>query len=220
MSQQGPGGYGGYPPGGGPPGGYGGYPPGPGQPPGGYGPPGSPPGGYGGPGAPGGYGGPGGPGWGQQPPQGGPPPYGAPPPPGPPPKKGTSPVVWLGVGCGVLLLVGGAGAAWFFYAASQGISAALAVGSALVLADGGVSAPVAAGGAEGTPVVPGPAGLATGGPDCELAATCCRSIVTKSGGNAAAAEACDNMKSAPRLACAQALETYKRSAPVIGATCP
>jgi hypothetical protein len=208
MSQQGPGGYGGYPPGGGPPGGYGGYPPG-GGPPGGYGPPGSPPGGYGGPGAPGGHGGPGGPG------------YGAPPPPGPPAKKGTSPVVWLGVGCGVLMLLGGAGAAWFFYTASQGISAALAVGSAL--ADGGISItvpPGAAGGAGGTLVLPGPAGLATGGPACEQAAQCCRSMVAKSGGNPAAEAACDNMKAMPQVGCVQALETYKRSAPLVGATCP
>jgi hypothetical protein len=223
MSQQGPGGYGGYPPGGGPPGGYGGFPPGPGQPPGGYGPPGSPPGGYGGPGAPGGHGGPGGPGWGQQPQHGGPSPYGAPPPPGPPPKKGTSPVVWLGVGCGVLLLVGGAGAAWFFYTASQKISAALAVGSAIAFVDGGVAVtvpPTGAGGAGGTVILPGPAGLATGGPSCELAAKCCRSMVAKSGGNPAAEAACDNMKTLPQVGCEQALETYKRSAPLIGASCP
>jgi hypothetical protein len=220
MSQQGPGGYGGYPPGGGPPGGYGGYPPGPGQPPGGYGPPGAPPGGYGGPG---GHGGPGGPGWGPPPHAGGPSPYAAPPPPGPPPKKGTSPVVWLGVGCGVLLLVGGAFAAWFFYTASQTLSAALAVGSALTLADGGVSVtvpPAGAGGSGGTLVLPGPAGLATGGPNCELAAKCCRSMVAKSGGNPAAEAACDNMKTLPQVGCVQALETYKRSAPLIGATCP
>jgi hypothetical protein len=127
------------------------------------------------------------------------------------------------VGCGVLLLFGGAGAAWFFYTASQGISAALAVGSALAFSDGGVSItvpPGAAGGAGGTLVLPGPAGLATGGPVCEEAARCCRSMVAKSGGNAAAEAACDNMKAMPQVGCVQALETYKRSAPLVGATCP
>jgi hypothetical protein len=223
MSQQGPGGYGGYPPGGGPPGGYGGYPPGGGPPgggpPGGHGgypPGGGPPGGYGPPG----HGSPGAPpGWGK------PPGYGAPPPAAPPPqKKATNPIVWLGLGCGVLLfLVGGAGAAWFFYTASRGLSSALAVGSALSVVDGGVTLtvpPGAAGGAGGTLALPGPGGLATGGPVCEQAASCCRSMVAKSGGSPAAEAACDNMKGMPQVGCVQALETYKRSAPLVGATCP
>jgi hypothetical protein len=209
MSQQGPGGYGGFPPGGGPPGGHGGYPPGPGQPPGGYGPPGAPPG----PGGPGG--------WGQPPGYGAPPPYGAPPAPAaPPPKKGTSPVLWIGLGCGVLLLFGGAGAAWFLYSATRGITAAL---EGAGLTDGGISIsvpPAGAGGGAGTLVVPGPGDLATGGPVCDQAAKCCRSMVAKSGGNPAAETACDNLKTMPRIGCTQAFETYKRSAPLVGATCP
>jgi hypothetical protein len=128
-------------------------------------------------------------------------------------------VVWLGVGCGVLLLLGGASAAWFFYTASRGITAALEAGAAL--ADAGVTlTPPAAGGAGGTLIVPGPGGLATGGPACEQAAKCCRSMVAKSGGNPAAEAACDNMKTMPQIGCTQALETYKRSAPLVGATCP
>ncbi|HEX6277470.1 MAG TPA: hypothetical protein VFZ53_30715, partial [Polyangiaceae bacterium] len=104
MSQQGPGGYGG---GFGPPGG-------PGAPPGGF--PVIPPGGP--PGAPAGFG--------PQPPPIHPqyPAGGAP----QPPKK-TSPLVWVGVGCAVLLvLLVGSGAVAFFLAkraANQGVAAAL-----------------------------------------------------------------------------------------------
>src|SRR5882724_6955399 len=117
MSQQGPGGYGGGgpygPPGGG---GYGGPPPGGGYPP----PGGAPPGGYGPPGGPPGYGGP---------PQGGPPPGYGPPqqgyggypggPPGSPPKKSKA-LLFLGLGCGGLILLGIAGSvASYFYMKSK-----------------------------------------------------------------------------------------------------
>ncbi|HZO13065.1 MAG TPA: hypothetical protein VFB62_07395, partial [Polyangiaceae bacterium] len=117
-----PGGFppGGHPPGGHPPGGYPsgyppGYPPG-GYPPGGYPPGGHPPGGHapppGPPGGltqPGGFGPPGGFG---QPPGG----FGAPPPVFVPPRK-SGPNIGLifAIGCGSLLLLGGIGAAIFYF---------------------------------------------------------------------------------------------------------
>src|SRR5450432_4573984 len=170
MSQQGPGGYGGGGPYG-PPGGGGGYggPPAGGYPPPGGGPPGGPPpGGYGPPaGGPPGYG----------PPAGGPPGYGPPqqgyggypggPPAGLPPKKSKA-LLWVGLGCGGLLLLGAAGSvASYFYMKSKVNDAETAI------------AGLAASAAAGNPVLGAPGAVATG--TCAKAAACCKAIASKSG---------------------------------------
>jgi len=260
MSDQGPGGYGGGyggggppgggPPGGAPPGGQGGWGQPPGAPPGGYG---QPPGGYGQP--PGGYGPPGAPpGWQPQPG------YGQPPP-GPPPAAKTNPLLWAGLGCGALLLIGGAGSAYFYFAvfrpAQQLVAAATAasgLGATVSISDGGIvlkvpgvaeinaAAPEAAAtpgaatpgagaqAAPGTPPAAGSAGasalpapttvtLTPGGPSCAPAAACCKAMLEKTGAGAQAGQ-CEQMKSAPEAICAQALATYRKTAPLVGASCP
>jgi hypothetical protein len=141
---------------------------------GGYGPP---PGGY--PGAPG-YGPPG-PGGAGVPPGG----YGA-----PPPKKKSNTLLFVGIGCLALLVIGTVlgGVGWYFFSRR------------------------AAGGM-----------LATGGPvggeACVKAIACCKSVVTKSSGDATALAACENLVNVPTVACTQALDSYKKSAVLIGVTC-
>jgi hypothetical protein len=265
MSEQGPGGFGGGGYGGGAPpgGGQGGWgPPGgspPGQPPGGYGPPG---GGYGGPPGGGGYGQPPG-GYGQPPgaPQGWPqqPGYGPPGQPAPVPPTGakkSSPLVWVGVGCGALLLVGAAGAGWFYFSVvrpvqeAQKVLADAGLGAAITVGDGGVevklpgldiSTPLtqppgaAAPGAQPTagsgtspgspstasPVAPVPSAgaLAKGGPSCTAAIACCKAMTAKAGPSANNL-GCEALAQSPEFACVQALATYRKMAPLVGASCP
>ncbi len=57
-----------------------------------------------------------------------------------------------------------------------------------------------------------------GGADCVAAAACCKKMLAKSGQTDMSS--CDNLKTAPAIACAEALKTYKRSAPALGLTCP
>lgn len=181
----------------------------------------------------------------------------------PPPVKKANPVVWLGLGCGALLLLGSAGAAWFYFSvfkpaqevehamtAASGLGATVSVTDAGVVVKlpgfGEVSAPasptpngVAPSGAA-TPgatatatatssnaaptptlVLPTPSsGLGTGGPSCDAAAACCKAMASKAGGQAQTVASCDALKASPEFACAQALATYKKMAPLVGVTCP
>ncbi len=206
MSQQypgQPGGFGGQPPGyGGPPAGAppggGGYPP-----PGGYGPPpGPPPGGYAPP--PGGY----------APPPG----FGAPPAPmGPvpmaPAKSGA--MMWVGIGCGIfvlLALVGVGVAIWWFQRVSR--EAVHDFGQQLASASAAVSqlsAPPSS--AAGSP--------AGAGAECTKARSCCLAIVEKTAAGAQAATACEAFQNPalPTLACTQALEGYRKVAQPLGVSC-
>jgi hypothetical protein len=73
----------------------------------------------------------------------------------------------------------------------------------------------------GGPAVPlGNLGLAQGGELCVQAATCCKNIAQKSGGEASNVSICETFKSMPTIGCQQALDAYKRSAASVGATCP
>ena len=215
MSQQGPGGYGGGgpygPPGGG---GYGGPPPGgyPPAPPGGYGPPGGqPPGGYGGPP---GYGPPGG-----QPPAGyGPPGYGQPqyggPPPGGQPPPSKSPLIWVGIGCGVLVLLGAVGGIVSIIVARR---AADNVEKQIDIAATSVAA-----GASALSGVTGVTGNAPSTATCASAIACCKLTVAKTAGaNAPAIEqACSGLALLSDTQCTAQLDAYKRAAVALGFTCP
>ncbi len=71
-----------------------------------------------------------------------------------------------------------------------------------------------------TLVLPAPSGgLGTGGPSCEAAAACCKAMASKAGGQAQTVASCDALKASPEFACAQALATYKKMAPLVGVTC-
>jgi len=210
MSQQGPGGYGGGgpygPPGGG---GYGGPPPGGGYPP----PGGAPPGGYGPPGGPPGYGGP---------PQGGPPPgYGPPqqgyggypgaPPGGPggplaPPPKKSKALLFVGLGCGALILLGIAGSvASYFYMKSKVSDAEQAIANYGTGGAGVLAAP-AAGSVSAT---------------CAKAIACCKAITEKSAGTNTALvdQACNGIGLLADTQCLQQYNALKTSAAAVHATC-
>jgi hypothetical protein len=62
--------------------------------------------------------------------------------------------------------------------------------------------------------------LVQGGPTCEKAADCCRRVLEKTAANPQTLAACDGLRQATELACQQALEVHRRSAPVLGTTCP
>ena len=191
MSHQGPGGYGG-PPGRPPGGGYGGY--------GGGAPP-------GGPGQPGGYGPPAAPGYPpqhypQQPPQPG---YGA-----PAPKKKSNAPLFIGLGCGLLLLLGAGGATAFYFMTRDTISDVVAAASAIGAAAG--SAPIVV---PGVPVAPAPAG---GSGTCERARVCCEKILAKSG-NKNGALNCDGLRQLPDSSCTQMLTAYTSMAAALGDSC-
>ena len=196
MSQQGPGGYGG-----------GGYGP-PGAPPGGYGPPGAPPGGYGPPGAPPGGHPPAPPGYGQAAPPG----YGAPGAPQPP--KKTNPLLYVAIGCGGLIVLGGIASIIAVVvmareaknrvdAATGAFSAALENATDAGLLDPDASVP-------------------SGGAACAQAADCCKIVVAATGAaNPEAISSCESIRTNPGgVACAQALQTYRVSARLLGKTCP
>ncbi|HEY3498548.1 MAG TPA: hypothetical protein VGK73_27850 [Polyangiaceae bacterium] len=106
-----------------------------------------------------------------------------------------------------------------------GLTANVTDGGVVVQGPGGLSANVTDAGVvvqtPGGPAVPlNSLGLAAGGPVCEQASTCCTNAVKKTGGSASALDACNNLKTLPTIACQQALETYKRSAPALGVACP
>ncbi len=216
MSQQGPGGYGGGgpygPPGGGgyggPPPGGGGYPPPGGAPPGGYGPPAGSPPGYGGPpgGAPPGYGPP-------QPGYGG---YPGSPPGGPPvpPAKKSKALLFVGLGCGGLILLSIAGSvAFYFYMKSKVSDAETAIANL-----------AASGAAVGAPT-PGTTDTATApilSAACAKAAACCTAIATKTSPASAALAAQGCARTYASFAdamCAQQHANLKRAAATMGATC-
>ncbi len=209
MSQQGPGGYGGGGPHG-PPGGYGGQPPGGGYPPGGGGYPpggGAPPGGYGPPGYP--------------PPGGAPPGYGPAQPgyggyPGAPPGAGSAgasakkskALLWVGMGCGGFLLLGVAGAiAGYLYIQRQASDTESAIAAAASAA------------AAGNPIGAAPSTLT---PSCAKSVACCKAANAKVGGaNADLGEqACNELGRLPESVCASQYEARKRTATVLGVTCP
>jgi hypothetical protein len=197
MSQQGPGGYGGGGPygppggggyGGGPP--AGGYPPPGGAPPGGYGPAGGAPPGYG---PPAGYG----------PPQPG---FGGYPagPPGPPAKKNNA-LLWVGLGCGVLILLGAAGAvASYLYMKSRVSDAEQAIAN-YGAGGAGIAAP-AAGAVSAT---------------CAKTIACCKAITGKTAGpnTALAAQACNGIGLLSDAQCTQQYNALKTSAVAVHASC-
>jgi hypothetical protein len=170
--------------------------------------------------------------------------------------KKPNPALWIGLGCGALLVLGAVGS-WVAYAfviapmreAQEAVAGVTdGTGASITVSDGGVvlkmpgvgeittptatpTAATPAPNAVGTstasptsttaPVLPtvDAGSLTVGGPSCAAAAACCRSLLEKTGATAQTAQ-CDQMKSMPEIGCAQALATYKKTAPLVGASCP
>lgn len=72
----------------------------------------------------------------------------------------------------------------------------------------------------------GSGGVVSGGGSnepCMKAAACCSAMIAKTGGDANAQKGCEMLKSIPAMqanrACEQALETYRKAAPMLGFKC-
>jgi hypothetical protein len=114
-------------------------------------------------------------------------------------------LLWLGLGCGGLLLLSvGGGIAGYLYMRSQ----VSAIESAVAAASAAVSA--------GSPTAP------TLTPSCIKAVACCKITIAKTASaNAAAGEqACNGIGFLSDDVCARQYEGQKRAAAVVGAICP
>jgi len=112
-------------------------------------------------------------------------------------------LLWVGLGCGGLLLLSlGGGLAGYLYMRSQ----VSAIESAVAAASAAVSA----------------ASPTTLSPSCIKAITCCKATIAKtSSANAAAGEqACNGLGLLSDDVCARQYEGQKRAATVVGAICP
>jgi hypothetical protein len=112
--------------------------------------------------------------------------------------------MWLGLGCGGLLLLSAVGSAVVYYALA---SAADELTEQAVKATSGNGSPAST------------STSSSGSGTCDKATACCKAVVQKSGGDAAALAGCDNFKQVPELGCAQSLDTFKKSAAVLGVSC-
>lgn len=120
--------------------------------------------------------------------------------------------MWLGLGCGGLLLLGLAGGiASYFYMRSQvsEIESAVAAASAAAAGDG--ASPGA------SPAVP-----STLSPTCAKAVACCKATMAKTAAVSAAAaeQACNGIGLLSDDVCVKQYEGQKRAATVVGASCP
>ncbi len=119
----------------------------------------------------------------------------------------------MALGCGGLLLLSGIGAAVAFFMAR---SAAEEFSSKLEEASKGSAG---SGAVPGDGAVPGGGAVSAGG-ECAKAAACCEAMVTKTGGGPEAIKGCEALKNVPNnAACVQALETYRKMAPLTGVKC-
>ena len=115
--------------------------------------------------------------------------------------------MWVGIGCGSLLVLGIAGGiATYLYMKGQVNDAETAIAAA------------ASAGALGT-ALPTPASMS---PTCAKAVACCQAVMSKTAGaNAAAgAQACNGIGLLSEDLCAKQYEGQKRAATVVGASCP
>lgn len=121
--------------------------------------------------------------------------------------------MWVGIGCGGLLLLSAiASVGAYFFVSKKVEEAGLALSAAAASA--------------GAPAVPGaPAEGATDssgaplGGACAKAAECCRKIIKKSNAGAQAEAGCLALKQLPEASCDQPLQSYKQSAKLLGVSC-
>ncbi len=121
--------------------------------------------------------------------------------------------MWVGIGCGGLLLLSIAGSVVAYFMAKQAAESGLA---ALSAAAASPAAPT-----EGAPAADG-ATDSSGAPvngACAKAAECCRKIIQKSNAGAQAEAGCLALKQLPEASCEQPLQTYKQSAKLLGTSC-
>ncbi|MEO6599570.1 MAG: hypothetical protein ABIQ16_06830, partial [Polyangiaceae bacterium] len=126
---------------------------------------------------------------------------------GGPPAKKSKALMWVGIGCGALLVLGVAGSiVGYYYVKSQVSDAETAIAAA------------ASAGALST-ALPTPATMS---PTCAKAVACCQAVMAKTAGANAAtgAQACNGIGLLSEGLCAKQYEGQRRAATVVGATCP
>jgi hypothetical protein len=117
-------------------------------------------------------------------------------------------MLFVGLGCGGLILLSLIGGGVAFYMAKKATDDAIAAVSA-------AASPGAAPAANG-------ATDSSGGPangNCAKAAECCRKIILKSNAGAQAEAGCLAMKQLTEATCEQPLQTYRQSAKLLGVSC-
>jgi hypothetical protein len=133
------------------------------------------------------------------------------------PPKSNRTMLYAGLGCGFLLLVvlGGAVAA-FFWVKARSNAAIEDLQRLQASASANLEAPqppsLTGGGIEPSRALSG---------DCAIAYGCCRAIAGKSDSAAAAVQACEVLKIAgyPQASCTAALANYRKAAEVLGLKC-
>lgn len=130
----------------------------------------------------------------------------------PSPAKKSNALLWVGIGCGGLLLLSGiASVAAYFFVANKVEEAGIALSAAAASAAAPLGAPPADGATDSS-------GAPLGGA-CAKAAECCRKIIQKSNAGAQAEAGCLALKQLPEASCEQPLQTYKQSAKLLGTSC-
>jgi hypothetical protein len=117
-------------------------------------------------------------------------------------------MLFVGLGCGGLLLLSLIGGGVAFYMAKKATDNAIAAVSAAAAQPG---APAADGATDSS-------GAPVNG-NCAKAAECCRKIIQKSNAGAQAEAGCLAMKQLNEGLCADPLKTYRDSAKLLGVTC-
>jgi hypothetical protein len=117
--------------------------------------------------------------------------------------------MWVGIGCGGLLLLSMIGGVVAYYFTVKAAQSALATASALTTP---LAPPTATG--TGTDSAGSPVSGA-----CAKAAECCRKIIQKTNSGAQAEAGCLGLKQLPEANCQLPLSTYQRSAQLLGITC-
>jgi hypothetical protein len=123
-------------------------------------------------------------------------------------------LIWVGIGCGGLLLLATIGSVLAYYMAKQAAETGLA---ALSAAAASAAAPPAPGDAPADGATDS-SGAPIGGA-CAKAAECCRKIIQKSNAGAQAEAGCLALKQLPEASCVQPLQTYKQSAKLLSVNC-
>lgn len=114
-----------------------------------------------------------------------------------PGNKKSNPLLWIGIGCGALLVLSLVGGALAYYFTMRAAKSAFE----------GIASSVA------------PSGAAPGAA-CGLAVECCRKVNQKTGAGAQADSACQGLAALSEAQCQLSLTAYQRSAELLGLKCP
>jgi hypothetical protein len=106
-----------------------------------------------------------------------------------PPRKQNKALLFIGIGCGLLLVLGIAFGIVAYFLLSK------------------------------TPEVAGLAAGSGGGPECERVAACCRRVIERQGSEPSLLAHCDNFKQMPSAFCTKMQENYTKTAQASGITC-